>query len=177
VRTERIYSKDAEREIDYFIVNDAPTLTYVINLGTIPLHLFSSRLDAIERPDWLILDLDPKGAPFTDVVRVARTLHRILDQLELPSHLKTSGATGLHIMVPLGARYTHEESRTFARLLALLGVEAAPEISTIDRPIRARAGKVYIDFGQNGHGRTIAAPYSARLARVWFPPARELDAR
>jgi bifunctional non-homologous end joining protein LigD len=162
VRTERIYSKDAEREIDYFIVNDAETLAYVINLGTIPLHLFSSRLDAIERPDWLVLDLDPKGAPFTDVVRVARNLHRILDQIELPSHLKTSGATGLHILVPLGARYTHEESRTFARLLALLGVEAAPEISTIARPIQARAGKVYIDFGQNGHGRTIAAPYSAR---------------
>jgi len=162
VRTERIYSKDAEREIDYFIVNDAETLAYVINLGTIPLHLWSSRLPALDRPDWLILDLDPKGAPFTDVVRVARNLHRILDQLELPSFVKTSGATGLHVLVPLGARYTHEESRTFARLLALLGVEAAPEISTIARPIRARGGKVYIDFGQNGHGRTIVAPYSAR---------------
>jgi bifunctional non-homologous end joining protein LigD len=80
----------------------------------------------------------------------------------MPSYVKTSGATGLHILVPLGARYTHEEARTFARLLALLGVEAAPEISTIARPLRARSGKVYIDFGQNGHGRTIVAPYSLR---------------
>jgi bifunctional non-homologous end joining protein LigD len=162
VRTERIYSKDAEREIDYFIVNDAPTLSYVINLGTIPLHLWSARLGSLDRPDWLILDLDPKGAPFTDVVAVAQALHRILDELRLPSHVKTSGATGLHVLLPLGARYSHEESRTFARLLALLAVEAVPDISTVARPIRSRAGKVYLDFGQNGHGRTIVAPYSVR---------------
>jgi bifunctional non-homologous end joining protein LigD len=162
VRTERIYSKDAEREIDYFVVNDDDTLAYVINMGTIPLHLWGSRLPSLDRPDWLILDLDPKGAPFADVVRVARTLHRILDGLEVPNYVKTSGATGLHILLPLGARYTYEEARTFARLLALLGVEAEPAISTIARPIQARGGKVYVDFGQNGHGRTIVAPYSAR---------------
>ncbi|MBI4589614.1 MAG: DNA ligase D [Candidatus Rokubacteria bacterium] len=162
VRTERIYSKDAEREIDYFIVNDAVTLRYVANLGTIPLHLWSSRLGSLDRPDWLILDLDPKGAPFTDVVKVARGLHAILEEIGLPDYVKTSGATGLHILIPLGARYTHEEARTFARLLALLAVEAAPEISTLARPLRAREGKVYIDFGQNGHGRTIVAPFSVR---------------
>ncbi len=162
VRTERIYSKDAEREIDYFIVNDADTLRYVVNLGTIPLHLWSSRLGSLDRPDWLILDLDPKGAPFADVVKVARALHGILDELGLPNHVKTSGATGLHLLIPLGARYTHEEARTFARLLALLGVEAAPEIATVARPVRSRGGKVYIDFVQNGHGRTIVAPFSVR---------------
>ena len=162
VRTERIYSKDAEREIDYFIVDDVETLRYVINLGTIPLHLWSARLGSLDRPDWLILDLDPKGAPFTDVVKVARQLHRILDEVGLPNYVKTSGATGLHVLIPLGARYTHEEARTFARLLALLGVEAMPDLATLARPIRAREGKVYIDFGQNGHGRTIVAPFSVR---------------
>ncbi len=162
VRTERIYSKDAERDIDYFIVNDSETLRYVVNLGTIPLHLWSSRLGSLDRPDWLILDLDPKGAPFSDVVRVARELHGILDELALPNYVKTSGATGLHILVPLGARYTHEEARTFARLLALLGVQAVPDIATIARPVRSREGKVYIDFVQNGHGRTIVAAFSAR---------------
>lgn len=162
VRTERIYSKDAGREIDYFVVNDLETLRYVVNLGTIPLHLWSSRLGALDRPDWLVLDLDPKGAPFSDVVRVARRLHRILERLELPSYVKTSGATGLHILLPLGARYGHEEARTFARLLAMLAVEAEPEIATVARPLRARGGKVYIDFGQNGHGRTIVAPFSVR---------------
>jgi bifunctional non-homologous end joining protein LigD len=162
VRTERIYSKDAERDIDYFIVNDAKTLTYVVNLGTIPLHLWASRLGSLDRPDWLVLDLDPKGAPFTDVVKVARALHKILEELRVPSYVKTSGSTGLHILVPLAARYTYEEARNFARLLALLGIEAAPDVATLARPIHTRGGKVYIDFGQNGHGRTIVAPFSVR---------------
>jgi bifunctional non-homologous end joining protein LigD len=162
VRTERIYSKDAAREIDYFVVDDVASLRYVANSGAIPLHLWASRLGSLERPDWLVLDLDPKGAPFTDVVKVARTLHRILDDLGLPSYPKTSGATGLHILIPLGARYNYDEVRTFARLLAVLGVEAEPGISTIARPLRARGGKVYIDFGQNGHGQTIVAPFSLR---------------
>jgi bifunctional non-homologous end joining protein LigD len=162
VHTERIYSKDAEREIDYFVVDDVEALRYVINLGTIPLHLWSAKLGSLDRPDWLILDLDPKGAPFTDVVKVAWQLHRILEELGLPNYVKTSGATGLHILIPLGAHYTHEEARTFGRLLGLLGVEAAPDIATLARPIRAREGKVYIDFAQNGHGRTIVAPFSVR---------------
>jgi len=162
VRTERVYSKDAEREIDYFVVDDVESLRYVVNSGAIPLHLWASRLGSLERPDWLVLDLDPKGAPFTDVVKVAQALHRILDDLALPSYPKTSGATGLHILIPLGARYVDDEVRTFARLLAVLGVEAEPDISTIARPLRSRGGKVYIDFGQNGHGQTIVAPFSLR---------------
>lgn len=162
VRTERIYSKDAERDIDYFIVNDATTLTYVVNLGTIPLHLWASRLGSLDRPNWLVLDLDPKGAPFSDVVTVARELHDILEELRLPNYVKTSGSTGLHLLVPLGAEYSYEETRNFARLLALLAVGAAPEVATLARPVHTRGGKVYIDFVQNGHGRTIVAPFSAR---------------
>ncbi len=165
VRTERIWAKDVERNIDYFVVDDLETLRYIVNLGTIPLHLWASRVGSLEHPDWLILDLDPKGAPFTDVVMVALALHRLLDGLELPSYVKTSGATGLHILLPLGARYTYEETRTFARLLATLGVEAEPKIATIVRPVRDRGGKVYIDYLQNGHGQTIVAPFSVRPLR------------
>ncbi len=162
VRTERIYSKDTERDIAYLVVDDVEMLRYVANSAAIPVHLWASRIPSLERPDWLVLDLDPKGAPFTDVVKVALALRRILDGLELPSYVKTSGATGLHILLPLGARYTYEQARTLARLLAVLGVEAEPEISTVARPLRSRGGKVYIDFGQNGHGQTIVAPYSLR---------------
>ena len=162
VRTARIHAHDVGRDIDYFIVNDRESLRYVVNLGTIPLHLWSARLPGVDHPDWLVLDLDPKGAPFTDVVKVARALHKILDELELPSYVKTSGATGLHILLPLGARYDYEIVRTFARLLAVMGVEAEPAISTIARPLHSRGGKVYIDFGQNGRGQTIVAPFSAR---------------
>ena len=100
--------------------------------------------------------------PFTDVVKIALTLRRILEDLELPSHPKTSGATGLHILLPLGARYSYEETRTFARLLATLAVQAEPAIATIARMIRTREGKVYVDFGQNGRGQTIVSPFSVR---------------
>jgi bifunctional non-homologous end joining protein LigD len=162
VRTERIYSKDAEREISYFVVNDVETLKYVANSASIPLHLWSSRLTSQDRADWLVLDLDPKGAPFTDVVKVARALHEILETIEVPNYVKTSGGTGLHILVPLGAEYGYDETRTFARLLAMLAQEATPELVTLARPIRSRGGKVYVDYVQNGHGRTIVAPYSLR---------------
>jgi bifunctional non-homologous end joining protein LigD len=162
LRTATIDAPDAGREIAYVVADDARSLRYVINLGAIPLHLWGSRVASLERPDWLILDLDPKGAPFTDVVRVALTLRRILDDLQVPVYVKTSGATGLHVLVPLGARYSWEETRTFARLLATLGVEAEPEIATIARQIRAREGKVYVDWLQNVQGQTIVAPFSVR---------------
>ena len=162
VRTERIYSRDTERDIAYLVVDDLEMLRYVANSAALLIHVWASRVPSLERPDWLVLDLDPKGAPFRDVVAVALALRRILDDLDLPSYVKTSGATGLHLLLPLGARYTYEQTRNFARLLAVLGVEAEPQISTVTRPLRSRGGKVYIDFGQNGHGQTIVAPYSVR---------------
>jgi bifunctional non-homologous end joining protein LigD len=162
LRTEVISHADAERDIRYFVIDDLESLRYVANLGTIPIHVWSSRVATLETPDWLVLDLDPKQAPFTHVVQVARALKKILDQLELPSYPKTSGATGLHVLIPMGRRYTHEETRTFARLLAMMTVEAVPEISTVTRAIGGRGGKVYVDFGQNGRGNTIVSPYSVR---------------
>jgi bifunctional non-homologous end joining protein LigD len=162
IRTERIHASDAGRDIEYFVVDDVETLRFVVNLGTIPLHMWASRAGSLDRPDWLILDLDPKGAPFTDVVKVAQALRAILEDLEVPSHVKTSGATGLHILIPLGGRLDYEETRTLGRLLGILGVEAGPDISTIVRPVRARQGKVYIDYLQNAHGQTIVAPFAVR---------------
>jgi len=162
VRTETVHSGDGERDIRYFVGDDLESLRYVANMATVPLHVWSARIATLETPDWLVLDLDPKEAPFTHVVQVARALKTILDEIELPSYVKTSGATGLHVLIPMGRRYTHEETRTFARLLAILTVEAVPEISTVTRSIRGRDGKVYVDFGQNGRGNTIVAPYSVR---------------
>ncbi len=141
VRTESVYSKDSDRDIRFFVLDDAESLRYVANLGTIPIHMWSARSGSLERPDWMVLDLDPKGAPFTDVIEVAVALRKLLEELELPSHLKTSGATGLHILIPLGRRYTHEECKTFARLLAMLAQQAKPEISTLARPLHARGGQ------------------------------------
>jgi len=162
IRTESVYSKDSDRDIKFFVIDDAETLRYVANMGTIPIHMWSARAGSLEKPDWLVIDFDPKGAPFAHVVESARALHDLLEELDLPSYPKTSGATGLHVMIPLGRNYTHEECKTFARLLATLVQHAKPDITTLARPLHARGGKVYVDWGQNGHGITIVAPYSLR---------------
>jgi bifunctional non-homologous end joining protein LigD len=162
IRLERIWSEHAEREIDYFVCDDLETLLYVANLGSIPLHVWASRVAAPERPDWCILDLDPKGAPFSHVVKVARAIHALCDEIELPHFIKTSGATGLHVLVPLGGQCTHAESKTLGEILAKAVEKDVSEIATTARMIGSRRGKVYIDFLQNGHGKTIAGPFSAR---------------
>ena len=149
-------------DTDYFICNDLETLLYVINSGCIPLHVWSARSVSLDRPDWTILDLDPKGAPFRDVVDVARCIHALLEELEVPHFLKTSGQEGLHVLVPLGAALTHVEARTFAEVLARIVVEERPGIATVARAVGARQGKVYVDFLQNGFGKTIVAPLSVR---------------
>ena len=162
VHTVRMWSESTEREIDYFVCNDLSSLLYVVNLGTIPLHIWSSRITTLQQPDWCILDLDPKGAPFAQVVRLARCIYRLCRRIGLPAFVKTSGSTGMHVLVPLQGKLTYEQARTLADLLARVVVEQQPEIATLQRVISARQGRVYIDTGQNGHGRLLAAPFSAR---------------
>ncbi len=162
VRTERIWSEHAAREIDYFVCDDLESLLYVVNLGSIPLHIWSSRIQRLEKPDWCILDLDPKKAPFSHVVNVARAIHSLCEEIELPSFVKTSGATGLHILLPLGGQCTYAESRSLGEILAKVIEQEQPDVATTARAIGARGGRVYLDYLQNGHGRTIAGPFSAR---------------
>ncbi|HEX7082300.1 MAG TPA: DNA ligase D [Gammaproteobacteria bacterium] len=162
LRLETLWSEGAEREIRYFVVENEAGLTYVANMASIPLHIWSSRVQSLQRPDWCILDLDPKGAPFTNVVRVARAIKTLCDAIELPAFAKTSGSTGLHVLIPLGARYTHEQSRAMAELLARWVVRELPDVATVRRQVTARQGKVYVDYLQNGHGRLLVAPFSAR---------------
>ena len=162
LRLESIWSEGSEREIRYFVIEDEEGLAYIANMGAIPLHIWSSRVGSLQHPDWSILDLDPKGAPFSDVVAVARAIHKLCERVELPHFVKTSGSTGLHVLIPLGARYTHEQSRSLAGLLAHWVVKERPDIATVARQIEAREGKVYVDYLQNGHGRLLVAPFSAR---------------
>jgi bifunctional non-homologous end joining protein LigD len=162
IRTERMWSEQAARDIHYFICADEPSLLYLVNLGTIPLHIWSSRISDIGHPDWCVLDLDPKGAPFTDVVRVAQATHALCEELGLPNLVKTSGSSGLHVMIPLGCQCRHDETRSLGELLARLITAELPDISTITRKVTRREGKVYIDYLQNGAGRLIVAPFSVR---------------
>lgn len=149
-------------DTDYFLCNDLQTLLYVINSACIPLHLWSARTTSLDRPDWSIIDLDPKGAPRAHVVKVALHLHEILENAGAPHFVKTSGQEGIHILLPLGAVLTHAESRTLAEVLARMVAHDLADIATVARPLGDRGGKVYVDFLQNGYGKTIAGPYSVR---------------
>jgi bifunctional non-homologous end joining protein LigD len=162
IRTVRIHSEDVDRDLDHFLVDDADGLAWIANLGTIPIHVWSSRTAALERPDWCVVDLDPKEAPFEHVVRLARALHALCEGLGLPSFPKTTGQKGLHVLVPLGGQLTHAQSRTLGELLARTIEAELPEISTTARAVGSRGGKVYLDYLQNGYGKTIAAPYTVR---------------
>jgi bifunctional non-homologous end joining protein LigD len=185
IRTERMWSEQAQREIDYFVCDDQESLLYLINLGTIPLHVWGSRVQTLERPDWCVLDLDPKGAPFSDVIKLALAVGELCDEIELPSFIKTSGSTGLHVLVPLGRQCTFEQGRSIGELISRVIVQRLPEIATITRVIDKRGGKVYLDYLQNGHGRLLAAPLSARPVAgalvstplKWSEVTQKLDAK
>jgi bifunctional non-homologous end joining protein LigD len=161
-RTVTIWSEGSERELSYFVAEDVESLLYVINLGTIPLHVWSSRVASLASPDWCILDLDPKEAPFSEVVDIATAIRDLCQEIGLPSFPKTSGSSGIHILIPLGGRLTYEQSRTLGELLGRVIVDERPDIATLTRNPDRREGKVYIDFLQNGHGRLLAAPFTVR---------------
>jgi bifunctional non-homologous end joining protein LigD len=154
--------KSEGKAVDYFLCEDVDSLLRLVNLGAIPFHIWSSRLPDLDRPDWSILDLDPKGAPFDWVVRIAREAHALCEEIGLPSLVKTSGGSGLHILLPLGRQHGHDAARQLAELLARLLTDRLPEIATTARSIPARKGKVYVDALQNGRGKLLAAPFSAR---------------
>lgn len=152
----------ASRERDAIVCDDLASLLFLINLGTIPLHIGSSRIASIDRPDWTILDLDPKGAPFAHVIEIALAARDLCEEIGLPCFVKTSGGSGLHLLLPLGRQLVHEQSRQLAELLARVLVGRLPALATVERSIAARGGRVYVDYLQNGRGKLIAAPLSAR---------------
>jgi bifunctional non-homologous end joining protein LigD len=185
VRTERFFSEESQREIDMFVCDDAETLVYLANSGTIPLHIGASRVSASGRPDWSLLDLDPKEAPFAHVVEIALAARALCRDLGLPLFVKTSGQSGLHLLIPLGGQISHAQSKQLAELLARTLAHEHPDRATVARPIAARQGRVYLDFGQNGAGRLMAAPYCIRArpgAPVstplkWAEVTKDLDPR
>ncbi len=184
IRTLPIWSDDSQRDIEYFVCNDVETLLHLANLGTIPLHVWASRVDDLAHPDWCILDLDPKGAPFTDVVEIALAARKLCDRAGLPVYPKTSGSQGMHLLVPLGGQCTFEQTKQLAMILATLLARELPKIATVERVIAARRGRVYIDALQNGEGKLLVAPFSVRPvpgARVstpleWKEVTQRLDA-
>ncbi|HJU72112.1 MAG TPA: DNA ligase D [Gemmatimonadaceae bacterium] len=162
IRTVGIWSEDTQREIQYFVCDDEEALVYIANLGSIPLHIWMSRVDSLQLPDWCVIDLDPKEAPFKDVIKCAQVLHRICQTIGLPDYVKTTGKSGLHVMLPLGQQLTYEQTRTLGELLARLVIRELGDIATITRHVTKRGDKVYLDYLQNRTGQLIVAPFSVR---------------
>jgi bifunctional non-homologous end joining protein LigD len=162
IRRETMWSDDTERALNYFVVDSPEALLYIANLASIPLHVWASRVATLEQPDWCVLDLDPKEAPFTDVIAVAQCVRAVCEDVALPVFIKTSGQSGLHVMVPLGRQCTHEQAKTLGELLARVVVTEAPDLATITRLPAQREGKVYVDYLQNGRGKLIVAPFCVR---------------
>lgn len=162
LRTAALWSEHSQREVHYLLIDDADGLAFIANLASIPVHVWASRIVDLQRPDWTIIDLDPKGAPLENVVPLALAIHELCESIGLPNYVKTSGQTGLHVLLPLAGQCTYDQARSLALLLSRVVEQRHPTIATTSRNPAARGGRVYLDWGQNAHGQLLVAPFSAR---------------
>ncbi len=163
MKTIRLYSKSSERDIDYLLCQNPASLLYMANLGCIEINPWNSRIDNLEYPDYGIIDLDPPdGMEFEKVIKIALEVKKVLDAVGILGYCKTSGSKGLHVYLPMGAKYQYVEVRNFIKLLCYIIQANLPEISTMERQIKKRNGKLYLDYLQNRKGQTIASVYSVR---------------
>ncbi|HEX7049233.1 MAG TPA: non-homologous end-joining DNA ligase [Longimicrobiales bacterium] len=169
VRTARAPTAAGERVERY--IGARATLFFAAQMDAIEIHAWHSRIAAPNRPDWIVLDLDPSpGAGFRKVVRIARALRERIEALGLTAAVKTSGSRGLHLHVPTGGAVSYDEAAELARRLAERVAEAEPSFATVRRAVDERGYRVYIDHLQNARGKTAVAPYSLR-ARPRAPVA------
>jgi bifunctional non-homologous end joining protein LigD len=159
-----VYSEERGCDMPYVMANNLAALLFLTNLGCIDHNPWSSRADSQDFPDYVFFDLDPTpGTPFSTVLQIARAIHAILDSIRLNCYLKTSGASGFHIFVPLEADYTYEQTRGFAELVGRMASDELPGLITFERIVSKRPrGKVLMDALQNARGKPLATVYSAR---------------
>lgn len=158
-----VYHSDADnRERNYLVAKDEASLLYMASLGCIEMNPWHSRVQKEDYPDWCIIDLDPGKNTFDQVVEAALVTKELLEEMGITGYPKTSGSTGMHIYIPLAAKYTYEQSKEFARIIAKMVHDQIPSFTSIERIVKARKGKMYIDFLQNRPQATVSAPYSVR---------------
>ena len=180
IETVVIPSESRGRDTRYYVCNDLWTLLHLVNLGCIEQHPWPSRVDELERPDYVFFDLDPsEGYRFETVVKVARTFLKILAEIGAKAYPKTSGSRGIHIWLPLERDYGYDQARDFAQVVARIVHDAMPKETTLERTVEKRPkGTIYLDYLQNSYGKPLATAYTVRprpLAPVSMPlAAREL---
>jgi len=157
------YSTEKEEDKNYMVAKDEASLLYMANLGCIEMNPWNSKTESADNPDWCILDLDPDTTnTFEQVILTAQTIKSILDESEIPGYCKTSGSTGIHIYIPLEAKYSYDQCQLFAKWIASQAQERLSDFTSIERMTKNRKGKLYIDYLQNRPKATLAAPYSVR---------------
>ncbi|CAN5256778.1 DNA ligase D [soil metagenome] len=163
IDTYKIHSKSSEKNIEYMLCQNEATLLYMANLGCIEINPWSSRIQSLENPDFTVIDIDPSEKnTFEEVIEVALATKEVLEKAGIRGYCKTSGSSGIHIYIPLGAKYTYDEGRDFTKLLCYFIHEMLPETTSMERNVKKRGPKIYLDFLQNRRGQTLAAAYCVR---------------
>ncbi len=158
-----IRGKTVKKNIRYAVCNNTDSLAYLANIGALELHPWNSRRATLERPDVMVFDLDPGDKTvFDDVIKAAKLVKAALDKRKLPSFIKTSGKRGLHIYVPIGAKYPYDQVRAYAHELAKTLVADNPHLLSLAVHPKDRRDKIYVDYLRNSTGQTVIAPYCPR---------------
>lgn len=169
------FSESTNVHVEYLVCSNEASLIYMANLGCIEMNPWHSRSGRWQYPDWCLIDLDPdKSNTFDEVMEVAKRVKEVLDSIGAAAYCKTSGSTGIHIYIPLGATYTFEQSKQLAELVVNLVNQQMPQLTSVERSPAKRKGKIYLDFLQNRETQTAAAPYSLR-PRPGVPVSTPLD--
>jgi bifunctional non-homologous end joining protein LigD len=178
-----LHVKHLNRTIDHVNVKSPEALLWLANQSALTLHMWSSHAPTLEEPDWVLFDLDPGKGTWEHLITVATAMRKKLESLGLESFPKTSGKRGLHVLVPIRRGYTHEQAIRFANDVANQVAAQLSDIATTERAINKRHGRLYIDAGQNGRGKTVVAPYTLRAVDgasfsaplKWSEVTRRLD--
>jgi len=162
IKTARLINQEG-RELDYGVYSTTASLLHFVTLGTIEQHPWHSTVKKLDKPDWIAIDLDPKSAPWENVLQVALVVKQVADEIGLQAFPKTSGSSGIHIYVPLKPTNEYDKVAEFARLFASEVAQRAPTIATVERTIAKRKStQVYVDWMQNARGKSLAAVFTAR---------------
>lgn len=157
------YAESSNKTVNYIVCNDKATLLYLANLGCIEMNPWNSTTRTPDKPTYVMIDIDPSGKnTFDQVITVAQAVQEVLNRAGATSYCKTSGATGMHVYIPLNAKYTYDVAREFAHIVASLVQEQLPGITSLERSLKKRGNKIYVDFLQNSKGQTLACAYSLR---------------
>ncbi len=156
------YTNGEGEHKEYLVGSDEAVLLWMASLGCIEMNPWFSRVQSPDNPDYCVIDLDPDKNTFDQVVEAALEVKKVLDAIDVPSFCKTSGSTGMHIYIPLGAKYDYDQSQLFARIIVNIVHKQIPDYTSLERMVANRKGKMYLDFLQNRPGATIAGPYSLR---------------